>query len=108
MRQAITTKYLGPTNSRGSRVKATAAAGSITDSWNHAQNVDENHARVAQLLAAKFGWSGVWVAGGLPNDRGNVFVSLEGETYGAERQSAGRDDRLGIEGRDWFGLRPRA
>ena len=32
MRQAIVTKYLGPTNTRGSRVKATAAAhGALAD-----------------------------------------------------------------------------
>src|SRR4051812_45021830 len=33
--QAIQTRYLGPSNVRGSRVKAFAAAGSITLSWDH-------------------------------------------------------------------------
>lgn len=30
MKQAIVTKFLGPTNYRGSRVKATCQAGSVT------------------------------------------------------------------------------
>ena len=34
--QAIETRYLGPTNTRGSRIKATAAAGSITIHYDDA------------------------------------------------------------------------
>lgn len=88
MRQAITTKFLGPTNVRGSRVKATAAAGSITVHWDHALNVDQNHAKAAEALVRKLGWTseraegyaGLWVAGGLPSEEGNVFV-YTGEGY---------------------------
>lgn len=46
----ITTKFMGPTNNRGSRVKATAHNGkSKTIAWNHALNTDANHeaARIA-------------------------------------------------------------
>jgi hypothetical protein len=42
MRQAIVTKFLGPTDHRGSRIKATAEAGSITVSWDHGLGVEEN------------------------------------------------------------------
>jgi hypothetical protein len=35
MRQAIQTKWLGPTNFRGSRVKAFCEAGSLTMGWEH-------------------------------------------------------------------------
>jgi hypothetical protein len=77
MRQAITTKYLGPTNSRGSRVKATASAGSVTLSWDHALDSDENHRAAALALAAKFGWDGEWIGGGL--EHGYAFVNVESE-----------------------------
>ncbi len=55
--QAITTKYHGPTNSRGSRVIAKCAAGSVTVSYDDALNLDENHIAAAQALLEKLGWS---------------------------------------------------
>lgn len=76
MRQAIVTKYLGPTNFRGARVKATADAGSVIIPWNDALNVDENHDAAARALAIKFGWSGRWYAGGLPSRDGNCYVMV--------------------------------
>ena len=57
MRQAILTKYIGPTNHRGSRVKAIADAGSITVAWDHALDPEENHATAACALALKLAWS---------------------------------------------------
>ena len=55
-RQAIITKYIGPTDLRGSRVKATAEAGSITLAWDDALNSEENHVAAARALAGKYGW----------------------------------------------------
>jgi len=55
-RQAIQTKYLGPTDTRGERVEATAWAGSKTVEWDHSLNSDDNHIEAARALAAKFGW----------------------------------------------------
>lgn len=54
--QAIQTKYLGPTNHRGSRVKASCAAGSVTVPWDHALNTENNHAAACAALCAKLGW----------------------------------------------------
>lgn len=82
MRQAITTKYLGPTDTKGSRVKATAAAGSITVHWDYELNESRNHLAAARALADKFGWSGEWVAGGLPNGAGNVYVDVSDDFSG--------------------------
>ena len=65
--QAITTKFLPPTNVRGSRVKATAQAGSVILNWDHALNPDGNHRAAAEAFARKFGWHGEWIAGGLYN-----------------------------------------
>ncbi len=78
MRQAIVTKYLGPTNFRGSRVKASAQAGSVTVSWDDALDSDANHTRAAEALANKFGWPGAFCAGGSPDGKGNVYVICEG------------------------------
>lgn len=73
MRQAITTKYLGPSNVRGSRVKASCQAGSLTLDWTHSLNGNENHMAAAQALANRLGWDGEWV-GGFDRDGRGVFV----------------------------------
>lgn len=75
MRQAIITKYLGATNYRGARVKATAAGrATITIPWDDALDVDPNHAAAARALALRMGWLGVWVVGGA--NVGNVYVNI--------------------------------
>ena len=76
--QAIETKYLGPTNFRGARIKATAQAGSITIPWDHELNVEGNHDAAARALVRKWGWFGSWIRGALPSGRGNVYVALNG------------------------------
>lgn len=75
-RQAITTRYLPCTNHRPSRVVATAEAGRVTLAWDHAFNVEKNHARAAMELARRLGWEGDWIAGGLVGS-GYVFVGRE-------------------------------
>lgn len=84
MRQAIVTKFLGPTNSRGSRIKATASAGSIIVPWDYGLGIDDNHRAAAKALADKFGRGGTWIGGGMPDGTGNVYV----DTTGAEPFSA--------------------
>ena len=84
MLQAITTKYLSPTNTRGTRVKATAAAGSVTVSWDHALNDRQNHTAAAHALARKLEWEGLYVGGGLPDCSGYVFVQPFYETRDGE------------------------
>lgn len=75
-RQAIVTKYHGPTNSRGSRVSATAGPGRLYFAWDHALDVTENHAVAARMYAEKFGWldSSDFVGGG--TEEGFVFVAV--------------------------------
>jgi hypothetical protein len=75
--QAITTKYIGPSNVRGSRVKAQCQAGSITLEWDDSLNSERNHETAAKALAAKLDWRGKW-RGGSPHDgHGFCFVCLE-------------------------------
>lgn len=54
MQQAITTKYIGPTNTRGSRIKASCERGSITVAWDYSLNPEENHAVAKKMLVSKF------------------------------------------------------
>jgi hypothetical protein len=54
--QAIITKYFGPTNSRGSRIKAQCAAGSITIDYPHELSGMDCHAAAAKALVHKLGW----------------------------------------------------
>lgn len=75
--QAITTKYLSPTNVKGSRIKATASAGSITLHLDHALGIEANHAKAAEALASKFNWRGNWFRGGMPDDAGYCFVCTD-------------------------------
>lgn len=50
----ITTKYLGPTDHKPGRVRATAGSGrTLTLSWDHGLDVTENHAAAAAALAGK-------------------------------------------------------
>jgi len=51
----IITKYLGPTDYKGTRVKATHVRDSKTKwsktiSWNHCKGAEENHQQAAQEL----------------------------------------------------------
>ncbi len=52
--QAIVTKYIGATNTRGSRIKAICARGSITISYPHGADATESHVIAAQELCNKF------------------------------------------------------
>jgi len=72
--QAIVTKYLGPTNTKGSRIKASCVAGSIIVSRDQRLTAEQNHQMAAGALVAKLGWvpelgryAGRWFSAGLPN-----------------------------------------
>ena len=90
MFQAITTKYLAPTNYRGARVKASAQSGSITLPWDHALSPVNNHRAAAEALAqsdgkdwllkgqAMFGADGRRLeGGGLPKQDGYAWVLID-------------------------------
>jgi hypothetical protein len=76
--QAIETKFFGPSNVKGSRIKATAQAGSVTVGYDHALDSEGNHKAAAMKLMDKFNWKGGLVSGTLKN--GNmVWVMVKGE-----------------------------
>lgn len=80
--QAIRVVYLGPTNFRGSRYKATAQAGSVTIDANQALSGEENATQACQALRRKLGWTFAvaegyghdWAWGNLP-DGSYAFIN---------------------------------
>ena len=74
--QSIRTRYLGPTNTRGARIKATSASGqSATVGRDYEKDVQADERRAAVALCRKLGWSGCdrMIRAGLTNDE-SVFV----------------------------------
>lgn len=89
--QAIETRYLGPTNTKGGRIKAECWGGNITIGYDHALNSDEAHKAAAVALIEKMSalalrhggsrsiWNtGTWVQGGNAKGTGYVFTVTEG------------------------------
>lgn len=81
MRQAITTKFLGPTNHSGARILVKAQAGRRTYAWAHEYDVGKNHADAARRFAREYGWDahGKMYGGALPDGTGYCFVIPDGE-----------------------------
>lgn len=80
MRQAIVTKFIAPTNTKGPRVKAWCNAGKLTMPWIDSLNIEENHRFVAVQLWGKLKWhtKNIYLIGGaLPGDAGYCFVQKE-------------------------------
>jgi hypothetical protein len=90
MRQAIVTKYLGPTNNRGARIVAKAGGGArayakrMVIAWDYALDVADNHRMAATELARKLNWlepgngqKYKYVGGSMPDDTGYCFVQVE-------------------------------
>ena len=79
-RQAIITKYIGPTNTLGARIKATTGNGKISATIPYPHEDSRNaHALAALKLARKIGWTGTLIEGGTAT--GSVFVFADSETY---------------------------
>jgi hypothetical protein len=81
-RQAITTRYHGPTNHRCAKVSATAYAGKITLSWDNAAGnggTPDNHRAAMLAFCERFQWEGQnYHPGGLP-DGSTVWVHVTRE-----------------------------
>lgn len=74
---SIETRFIGASNTRGSRVKATLRgnrAASITLAYDHALNSWDNHRAAAEALIGKLGWFDVsWYGGDTAT--GSVWVA---------------------------------
>lgn len=78
-RQAITTRFVGPTNSRGSRIVARCEAKRIIVECDDSLDAAANHAAAALQLMNTLGWSehNSLVMGGTGD--GYVFVQIPKE-----------------------------
>lgn len=73
----ITTKYHGPTNTRGARITATDANGEkVTIPFRYKLNTDEAHTAAARALCEKLGWTGEALR--TSGETGYVFVPIIG------------------------------
>jgi hypothetical protein len=71
--KAITTKYHGPTNTRGARITASDEDGNrVSISYPYELSGEDVHRKAADRLCEKMGWKGRLVGGSLKN--GYVFV----------------------------------
>jgi hypothetical protein len=87
---AITSKYHGPTNTRGSCVRATANHNMVTVPWDSALDSEENHRNACERLCGKLGWDADRFFGGVMDDGRWAWVPVF--TYDWEqRQKEVRD-----------------
>ncbi|BAO20668.1 hypothetical protein X917_gp02 [Pseudomonas phage PPpW-4] len=52
--QAIQTKYMGPTDTKGSRVQVTCAGQTRYFGWDHALGSCDNHIKAAEVFAKEW------------------------------------------------------
>ena len=78
MLQAITTRFIGPTNSRGSRFSATCRAGRVIVSRDYSLNANENHIAAANALREKLGWMDIDMQSGMNHKDEGVHVLCSG------------------------------
>ena len=72
--KAIQTRYHGATNTKGSRISATAeGVGRVYVSYPHELSGDSVYFEAVKKLCSKVGWTGSFACGGLP-DGSNAFV----------------------------------
>ena len=105
MTQAITLKWLGPTNHKGARWKATAAAGSLTVDQHAFYNAtaDGSVERAKEcgvacpegftlwLYLIERGWDGCWV---ISQDHKGDYVACQ---YATSQEVFGTDGRISIK-----------
>jgi len=76
--QAIQTRFIGATNTRGSRVKAFTEGfpRGVTVGYEHAASVEGAHDAAFLAFVRARGWWGLWARGASPDKRGNVYVCV--------------------------------
>ena len=78
--QTIETKYLGPTDHRDARIKATASNGmAVTIPYPHEDSDTGKHIQAVRKLAAKLNWTGEMVGGWTARGMVWVFTDKSGQ-----------------------------
>lgn len=74
--KAISTRYKGPTDTKGARIVATDSDNNrVTISYPYELSGEDVHRKAAEALCAKMGWTGKLIGGG--TKQGYVFVFAE-------------------------------
>ena len=86
-RQAIVTRYLCPTNTKPSRIKATCDRASLTITFPQGDSLVDAHAVAVRALLSKFAaedgsarsWPAFdrWVCGGMPQTSKDAYVWVQ-------------------------------
>ena len=85
--QAIITKFLPHVGVRGSRIKATALAGSVIIDYPHDVKMGEDaHRKAAEALCDKMGWKDkeMLICGSLPKGQ---FVFVHGRDFWLDQRA---------------------
>ena len=78
-RQSIETRYIGPTNHRGSRIVATTPSGHrLTHHWDYSLGIEANHYAAAKALQAKLEWKPIKAGGSTKTGFVWLVSTLEG------------------------------
>lgn len=72
--KAILTKYVGPTNTRGSRIVVTDGDTRMLVNYDDGKRSEETHADAVVAFCERLGWSGELIQGGLKNGYVHVFT----------------------------------
>jgi hypothetical protein len=75
-RVVVKSKFLAPTNNRGSRISVTHGQGGkrIVSGWDYALDTPENHTLAIAYYIEAMGWDGEWVTGA--DDTGYYAVQV--------------------------------
>jgi hypothetical protein len=84
--QAIQTRYIGPTNHRGARIRVFSAGfpRGITVPWKDELGISDNHRAAVEAFLRRHEWWGVWIGGGMPDQRGDVYVCAGRDYNGSD------------------------
>lgn len=86
MAQALITKFVGPTNTKGARIQVKGWINAAYYAWDHALSVEENHAvavghyvyELNKERAGDYQWS-IISGGSMPDSSGYAFIIGLGE-----------------------------
>jgi hypothetical protein len=73
---AIASKYHGPTDTRGSCVRATANGNTVTVPWASELDSEANHREACKRLCDKLGWDADRFFGGVMDDHRWAWVPV--------------------------------
>lgn len=81
MAKALVTKFVGPTNTKGPRIKVNGWMNSATYAWDHALSVEENHAvavghyvyELNKERSGEYQWA-IIGGGATPDESGYAFI----------------------------------